>query len=211
MINIQLNNKNYDFPETWAELTIGKYQECMSMINLEESMDKTLHILSSISGILLDELYDLPYTTYSQLSSIVSKLFNLKEDKPKFDLTIDGVKYKMISEISKMTTAEFIDLDTLINDQENAVSNLHILMAILYRPVDKKGKITKYRSQEVEERAIIFKEKMTCDYALSALFFSLVLGEQFTLSMKVYSDQVVKEMKTQKMSENPLKSDGVGM
>ena len=54
--------------------------------------------------------------------------------------------------------------------------NLHILLAILYRP-KVNGKIEKYNSDTLMERAELFNKKMTCNYAISAMVFSLALGQ----------------------------------
>ena len=63
------------------------------------------------------------------------------------------------------------------------IQNLHVLMAILYRPIVKsnhdKYEIEKYSSSTVFDRADIFKEKMTVDIVLSALAFQTAQLQAF--------------------------------
>jgi len=86
-----------------------------------------------------------------------------------------------------MSTCEFVDLDTLLRDDDRKIDMLHYIMAILYRPVDKKGRIAKYTQEGLKERAELFKEKMTCDYVLSAMLFSVALGQTCIEHTQVYS------------------------
>lgn len=218
MIDLILNEKKYEFPERWDELTLGKYQAAMLLANIEDKMDLTIKLLSVISGINEEELLDLPYTSFNKLKGIVDSLLKLKEDKIKLTLTIDGVEYGMFQEISNILTREFLDLDTLVNDTDNAIQNLHIIMGILYRKIIKKNKkgytLEKYDSDLLMDRANLFKEKMTCDVVFAALSFSLALVTSFTQYTKDYSEvEVAKQRESHESNKNkanPSKKDGAG-
>lgn len=188
MIDIKLKEKTFEFPEKWNELPLFKYQDAMSLINETNEIDKNVKLLSLISDINEEDLLDLPVSEFLKINTIVNSLLLLKQDEVKFDITIEGIKYKMLTEISKMTTAEFIDLDSIVKDTDNTIQNLHIVMAILYRPINKKGDIEKYDSSTVLERAELFRNKMMCDVVLSAVLFSSALVQSFKESIKDYSD-----------------------
>jgi hypothetical protein len=76
-----------------------------------------------------------------------------------------------------MSFAEFVDLDTLLNKKtEEIVDNLHIICAIMYRPIISKKKehdfqIEVYDSKIMEERAEIFKKELDVKYVLGGNFF----------------------------------------
>lgn len=225
MIKIELNNKIYFFPEKWEELILGKYQDAMSIASDMDEIGKTIELLSIISNIPKEELGDLPYTKYKVLNNIIANLLNLRQTEPKFIIEIDGIKYGMMHKISELTTAEFLDLDALVNDVENTIGNLHMIMAILYRPIisrknnEKKLKyeIDKYNTKTLEERAELFKEKLTCDIVFSALLFSHALDQSCIDHMKVYSEQVLleekeelKKLKMESNNKNPSKQGGDG-
>jgi hypothetical protein len=99
------------------------------------------------------------------------------------------VKYGLATNISQMTTAEYLDLDTLVTDQENLSSNLAVVMSILYRPLGKDGKPERYRPQDVEARAALFLEEMPCSAVFSALSFSLAVAQASLDSGRDYLDR----------------------
>lgn len=173
---IEIENKTYKFPSDWSELTLGKFQE-VSEIKLTEEMDTWLKIVSVLSGIPEEVLLELPFTEFNKLIELVQFVNNEATYEFKESFKLDNVTYKFNTNISKMTTAEFIDLDTLLRNKEHPTEHLHLIMAIMFRPVDKKGKITSYNSDELEKRATLFKEKLTCDYVLSSILFSVALGQ----------------------------------
>jgi hypothetical protein len=69
-----------------------------------------------------------------------------------------------------MTTAEYLDLDNLSKTSDPM--NLHLLMAIIYRPENEK-----YNSKLVHQRAEIFKEHMPISIAIAAQVFLEVFGQ----------------------------------
>lgn len=217
MIDLVLKGKKYPFPERWNELTLGKYQDAMKLVDIQDKEDLTIKLLSVISGINEDEILDLPYTSFNTIKRVVDTLLKLKEDKIKTIITIDDVEYGMFMEISEITAREFVDLDTLVNDEDNVISNLHLIMGILYRKIIKKNKdgtyeIEKYDSDFLINRANLFKEKMTCDVIFAALSFSLALVGAFTEYIKDYSVEGVAKQREKHESNNkkPSKKDGDG-
>ena len=173
MVKIQIGDKSYDFPETWQELKLGRWIAATSLVTEEtDDITKNVRLVSAIAGIPEDDLLDLPYTEYAKLAQLSTALADLRPGEPAFELEIAGTKYGLATEISKMTTAEYLDLDSLVTDRDSLSSNLATVMAILYRPIGKDGKPERYRSQDVEERARIFLEEMPCSAVFSALSFS---------------------------------------
>lgn len=82
------------------------------------------------------------------------------------EVVIDGIKYKMIN-LSKLKFGEWIDLDTYSKD---VFGQLERIMAVLYRP---EGDV--YNPSSVEDRSLIFLDKMSYEMAAGvALFFSLL-------------------------------------
>lgn len=188
MINIETKDKVYKFPENFSELTIGKFQKAMN-IQYEDDLDANVKIISALADIPIDILEGIEFTEFKKLAEACQFINKMVDDKPKLELTIDKTKYKLSMEISKMTTAEFIDLDGFIRDTDNVIDNLHLILGILYRPVNKKGKVEKYDSDTIIERAKLFQEKMTVEYALSALNFSLAVASSSIQITEAYLDQ----------------------
>lgn len=208
MIALKLRDKQYYWPTDWSELPLGKYQSAMELISNDDKMDTNIKLLCLISGIPEEDILDLPYTTYNQIQQLVGELLNLKQGDVQLSIKINDIEYAINQRISDYTTGEFIDLDTLVTDQENVVFNLHTIMAILYRKVigtDKRGKYTEpYNWKTVEERAILFQEKMPCDIVFSALFFSTALEVAYLETIAGFSAEQTKEKreKLEKMIMN---------
>lgn len=190
MHKIKINRKLYNFPSKLSEVTLGQFQEIVSlkaMDSMKDNIDLTIKIISILMKVSEEFLNTIPYTDIIKLAELSGFIFDSTNEEPKFEVVIDNVKYVMLNEISKMSTAEYIDLDTLLSDKENAVSNLHLIMSILYRPATKKNKIEPYNSETLNERAELFKEKMTCNYAVTAMLFSLALVQASSELIQDYS------------------------
>jgi hypothetical protein len=178
MISIEKNGTVYKFPEKWSELTIGTFQK-LSNLSYDtaglDDIDLTVKTICLLGNIEEEELNELPFTEFCKLRESAKFINSEFKQDPINEFNLDGVDYILMEDINKISTGEFIDLDTLINDKDETVDNLHLIMAIMYRP-KKESLIEKYNSSTVEGRSLLFKEKLTCDYAISSLVFSLALG-----------------------------------
>ena len=187
MIKIQIGDKSYSMPESWSELKLGRWVRATSLaVGASDEITRNVALVSAIAGIPEDDLLDLPATEFRKLQELSTALADLKPGEPAFELEIAGVKYGLATNISQMTTAEYLDLDTLVTDQENLSSNLAVAMAILYRPLGKDGKPERYRPQDVEARAALFLEEMPCSAVFSALSFSSAVAHASLDSGKDY-------------------------
>jgi len=169
MIVLEIGDKKYEMPEDWCELTIGTFQKICDIPSSEDDITKTVRMISAASGAPEEELMNLPYTEYKKLVKVIGFVQSRVPEKLLRDFVCGGTTYKFQCDLIDMTTAEYFDLDTLSKDSDH--SNLHMLMAIMYRPEGEK-----YDSKKVRDRAIIFKDCMTMDYCVGAQVFMEVLG-----------------------------------
>lgn len=198
MVKIQIGEKSYDFPESFAELKLGRWIKATSLaVGETDEISKNVALVSAIAGIPEDDLLDLPATEFRKLQELSTALADLKPGEPAFELEIAGTKYGLATNISQMTTAEYLDLDTLVTDQESLSSNLAVVMAILYRPIGKDGKPERYRPQDVEARAALFLEEMPCSAVFSALNFCCALSLASKDSM---ADYITRRKAARKLS-----------
>jgi hypothetical protein len=200
MHKIKIDGKLYDFPNKLSEVTIEKFQNIIALKASEsqsENIDLSIKIVSILMGVSEDFLNKIPYPDFIKLVQLSGFIFDSPSEEPKFEFVLNKQKYAMTQEISKMTTAEFIDLDTLVSDKDNAVENLHLILGILYRPINKKGVIEKYDSDKLEERAELFRKELTCDYAISAMLFSLALA-------RVSTELILDSLKAEEQETNPM-------
>jgi hypothetical protein len=120
----------------------------------------------------------------------------IPQDKPKFieKFELDGIEYGFIPEWRDLSFAEFVDLDTLSTKKADEIlDNLHIIAAIMYRPIieEKKNnyKIEKYDVEKMKERAEYFKRNLDIKYVLGAQFFFINFANKFSEYSQPYSMQ----------------------
>lgn len=123
------------------------------------------------------------------------------------EFTFEGVQYGFIPSWKNMSFGEFPDLDTLMTKKpEEFLNYLHIITAILYRPITKrKGKhkfeIEEYNVHTMEERAELFRDKLNVEYALGSQFFFIHFKDLFSKYPNIFED----------VDENQLDGDKVRM
>lgn len=182
-ITFELEGIEYKVPNI---LSIGDYIKIFKIKNLFEEDYLQAKILSIITGAPMDKLMKVDREKIYTLSS---KILNLiPQEKPLFSdrFELNGVNYGFIPEWKKMSFGEFADLDTLMTKKPDEVlDNLHIITAILYRPITKQKMFHKYEIEDYDfnkltDRAELFKKELDVEYALGSQFF-------FTLFAKIYS------------------------
>jgi len=219
MKTIKLNDKKIIIPESLTEINIEMFQK-INQIKDEYEIDRELAVVSCLTGLKVDEILDLPLTNYCKIKELCTFINDEVDKKPTLFVTIDGIKYGYRYKISEMITNEFIDYDFLKKDNQSTIENLHLLMAILYRPIiddkipeykylklfksiikPKKDimnyEITKYKYEELEERGNLFRKEMRLDIVLSALNFLLAIGivllDNSLDSTKMYSNPIAQK------------------
>lgn len=188
---IQIEETIYHFPTSWAEIKLANFQKVNKLILTGNDIDDRLQIISSLSDIPVDKLMNIPYTTFNKIYGEMNFINDRYTDSKIIkEFELNGITYIYADKLSAMTTAEYIDLDSLLSDK-NYIDNLHMIMAILYRPKTKKG-IEKYNSNNLDERAELFRNNMKCDAVLSAVSFSLALDQACKQYIQDCSNKKIK-------------------
>lgn len=194
-IEFELEGNKYNIPK---DLSIGNYVKIFKVKDLFEDEYFEPKLISIITGAEEKLLENAPREQVNYLANEVSKLIPF--EKPTFfdRFELDGVHYGFIPDWKKMSFAEFADLDTLITKKpDEMLDYLHIITAILYRPITKeknkhKFEIEKYDSDKMVERAELFKDRLDIEYALGAQFFFIQFARNFSLYTKTSLTQKMK-------------------
>lgn len=225
MIKLIVEEKEYNLPTTWEEVTIEQFQK-LDLIgkNLDE-VDSLCQIISTLSGMPMEEIDELPYTCYKDLKKALNYLATDMGKELKYMFELNNEAYGLSYDVPKYSTREYLDADTLSKDKENMVDNLHLLMAVLYRPVTEVGentnklgyKIAPYKTEDLEARGILFKNAPITIAIAAMLFFSayaISLSESFLDSL-TNPIQEQKEPKMKKSMKKKImkasKKDGDGL
>ena len=196
MIKLKYNN--------WNCISIKKFDEIsnilssMNNFNDDEALEININLLSILCDVSVDEIEDLPLTEFSKL---VKQTEFLKE-MPKVDIkdsyVINGKKYVLCANVSKMTTAQYIDYQTLI---KNADKNVKELLSVFLIP---KGK--KYGEYDLEEvMSDIYNYFPIADARAVSFFFTLVLQSLTKATLISLERRTKKELKKSKTKDGKEK------
>tara|TARA_R100001594_G_C4018353_1_gene258578 strand:- start:435 stop:1013 length:579 start_codon:yes stop_codon:yes gene_type:complete len=183
-------------PDNWNDITIDTYQKYL-LIQESRKKEKT-KIIDSVAllcNTTKEVVKKMDYRDLLEIMSILKKMVDSEPEKKDFKKTfkLENEEYGFIPNLSKLTTGEYIDLETYC---KTPIKNLHTIMSILYRKITfKRGNryaIENYNPDEFKEE--VFRE-CPMGIALGSLGFFLTLGDK----LLVISDNYLKnqEMKQQ--------------
>lgn len=176
--------------KNWQEITIEIYDKIrdldVDIKSEEEALDVNVKLLSILCDVDEETIINLPLTEFTIL---VGKTDFLKE-MPKY--TVEqyyeigkGRVFEVQMNLREMTTAQFIDFQTLIKNQEKNTANI---LACFMLP---KGK--KYAEDyDVIEVAEYLYKNMSIATARSVMFFFIL---QYQTLQKVMLNYSIKELK----------------
>lgn len=182
MIKFKLNEIEYKLPDF---ISIENYAKIYKVKDLFSDDYFAAKIINIITEAPLEELLEADYEEVSYLAAYIMSQIPL--EKPKFidRFEIDGVHYGFFPNWRELTFAEFVDMDTISTKKpEELLSMLHILAAVMYRPiVEEKSehdyKIEKYNIETMKDRSELFKKKLDVKYVLGAQFFFINFANRF--------------------------------
>lgn len=181
-----------DIPDTLSEITLGQYQEWLSMDGNDEM--KQLKMVEIFCGIPFGNLIKMKFNEVSDIALHLSSVLN---EKPHLTqrFKVGKIEYGLIPNFDEMTFGEFTDLDDQLADWKT----IHRAMYILYRPVA--YRFGKYYSI-VDYDGKLDKAKDLKQMPLSVVFgvvdFLLRLGIQSSRSILTSIEkQVEKEISLQ--------------
>lgn len=182
MIEIQLNDR---VVKVQPEITIEQFQRLKAKEDLYKSSPADL--LSMLLAVPVNELKDLPL---NQMEFVQSYLMSqMTESSLKDELynvfTYDGVEYGLENDWSKLAWGAWMDMEVF--SSENIEESIHLIMAILYRPITEKKngkyKISPYKADEIEDRAYLFRQ-LPVKYWFGASSFFFLTATIYTTNIK---------------------------
>lgn len=195
MIKLELDNKTIEVPD---ELTVKKYQ----MIRKNEiKYSNPLEVLALYLDCETEELADLPKDSVVFVESYITNQIISKENIKLLEtFQHNGIEYGLENDWGNMTYGQWVDME-VFSAEDKVQDSIHILLAILYRPIVSKTKkgyvIEKYNSKTTLERAEQFLDLPISVWFGSANFFLLISLEfinriNSSLSIKT---KIIKMMK----------------
>lgn len=180
MIKVKISNREIKID---PKLTISRYQK------IQRNPDKynnPTEILALYLDIEPKELREMPVDEIVYLESVISK----HNEEPNTDIVLtfeyEEIKYGMENDWGNMTWGQWTDLE-VFSQKDKLNDNIHILMALLYRPVlEQNGgtyTLEKFDSSKVMKRAELFRN-IPVDYWFGASTFFLLLSTTYIKNME---------------------------
>jgi len=146
-----LTYNGVDYPV--KEPTVDVWMDLTALQDFEDNLEYAIKLIALSTGLKTTQIKEHDWFEILQVASGISEYFKEQYDKFYETFQLDGITYKFI-DLSNMSFGEFIDIDMFLSKPEAIRKReLHYHMALLYREVDENGKIVKYDSSKVEERA----------------------------------------------------------
>ena len=151
---MELKKKN------WQQITINDYIELQDIIIREEAVDVEVGIVALLCGVDEDEIGDLTIIEYQRLrreAQFIASFPEVHNKAPK-NITIGDTKYEVVTNMRKLTTAQYIDFQTYLK-MGDGVSNLPNLLSVFIVPKgskygDKSYNIDKLKN-DIKEYAFV--------------------------------------------------------
>ena len=221
MITIEHDKKKYKIPNEITEFTIIQYQKVMEIEKGLKKYERFKEILFQISNIPNTVIDKMQGTQISHIINGILVMLNQSNYLLQKVIKIDGELYHFEDKIDDIVFEQFIDLVEFTDDEEQTITNLHLIAALLYRKVIgykkekfsfkkmikfKKRKLLyimeDYNSDVIIERSKIFQEKMSMDVVYGMIFFFMHLKLEFLKLSVDYLEQEKKEKEMTKTKKN---------
>lgn len=206
---------------SWRDVTINEYYELVNEINDPALADYDIAVkkVSFSSGLSEDEVWSLsiPEFRNRQAESMWMNEFSIN-DNPNFkEITIDGEKYTVDTNLQNFTVAQYVDFQTLYPKRKNDIKILGNILACFIIP---KGK--KYADgYDIQSTAMKINECLDIMTAQEIMFFflkQLLISTRATANylnwqMKRMSRRTKDKEKAQKLEESweKMKRDMLAM
>tara|TARA_R110000868_G_scaffold408718_1_gene692275 strand:+ start:919 stop:1686 length:768 start_codon:yes stop_codon:yes gene_type:complete len=207
MHKIELDNKEYNFPASVNELTLGMYEKIQTIVLKQEdkefTYDSVIDIITALTGIDKEIILNAPTEFFDQIYKLCEWVFflDLTALAVKTEIEVNGEKYTY-NESANITLKEWVDIDAVLRQfpEENKLS------AVLGIRLRKPGE--KYNSEIIEKRMSLFKTaKITDVYPIVNFFFLKEKAPQ--ILMQTFS-QVLELSHQQQEQNEDLEKNGVG-
>ena len=163
--------KRFKMIDNYNDMSISLWREIRETLeDMGEASELEVQValISLLSGMEEDEIRNLPLKEYSEMAAKTRFLMqqpNVKAVRPR-NLTINGKKYDLVDDIKDLTTGQYIDYQTYMQDNED-FKNLAKVLSVFIVP---KGK-TYNEGYDVEDVIRELDEHLSIQIALGVCFF----------------------------------------
>ena len=195
-------------PTELNEIKLSQYQAFLKIAKDNDDMEfMNQKMVQTFCNIDLKDVAEIKYKDVLQITASLGKMFDVKSHRFINRFKLGGVEFGFIPDLDDMTFGEYTDLDSYIGDWDN----MHKAMAVLYRPITKKGINDTYEIEKYNG-SITYSDVMKhapLDVVFGANVFFYTLGNELLKSTMTYleTDKEIQNILHQHNSEK----DGAGI
>ena len=195
-------------PEQSGDITLYQYQKYVELLTRTDldTYQFEQRKIQIFTGIKPNDYKNLlQKDIFEMLEQIEIALNSVAEFKSTF--TMEGIEFGFIPNLDKITGAEYFDLSKYGTQPDT----LHNLMAVLFRPIDKKDKLGNYSVVEYNGTSEWAEAmKLTpMNIVNGALFFFLNLSTELVNYTQKYMDKEMEQVREQKQKTTLQSGDGM--
>lgn len=192
MYHLENEDINMKIIDNYRDLPIGMYLEICEIDRRQdlEEINKQVSIISILTGMAEEEVYNLPLNDYRELAQKTHYLMHPYEGEvlTAKKYVVGGIELIPVEDYRKITTAQYIDFQTFAKDCEKNVVEILSTMLI------PKGK--KYNQDyDVIEVQKAIREHMSVAEALSLFAFFFVQYKQSIKDSLTYSREMAMRLR----------------
>lgn len=204
-------------PKSWKDITIGQYQQLLpsnyKKLNDVESIIHTLHVVTGLSKDDVRKISLKDVKTYQKKLSFLNEAYK-GHYKKKFK--VNGRWYRVEPDANSLEAGQYMDVMTLIKDlgkdNEAIEKNLHLLLAVVCKPIKLTIKGWKDMSLDIIKTSEEFYNHLTMDIANPIIVFFCLLSKHSTEIIENYlKRQVEKTEKELSAIQEDLNNTGGGI
>jgi len=172
-------------PTELKEIKLAQYQAFLKIAKDNEDVEfLNQKMVQTFCNIDLKDVAEIRFKDVLEITASLGKMFNVQSHKFINRFKLGGVEFGFIPELEDMTFGEYTDLDSYIGDWDN----MHKAMAVLYRPITKKGLNNTYEIEKYNG-SITYGDVMKhapLDVVFGANVFFYHLGNELLKSTLTY-------------------------
>ena len=195
-------------PTELKEIKLSQYQAFLKIAKDNDDAEfLNQKMVQTFCNIDLKDVAEIKYKDVLEITASIGRMFNVQSHKFINRFKLGGVEFGFIPDLDDMTFGEYTDLDSYIGDWDN----MHKAMAVLFRPIKRKGLNNTYEIEKYNG-SITYSEVMKhapLDAVFGANVFFYNLGNDLLKSTMTYLENN-KEMQTILQQHN-LESGGAGI
>ena len=158
MYKIKINDKEYEVPTSFADITMEDYVRCFKGIRDTDKLEgaelfytvreNEAKIISRLLGEKDDFCMNMPVVIYQSLTQSCDFIYKLSSIPHSNSIEIDGIKYE-IPKPEEFSLRQWIDVDVTMQDEGNDNRFLELLCILLMRRGED-GKFIPYDGENIK-------------------------------------------------------------